>query len=225
MQRRPPTSAAELQELSWDLHRQLVLLGVDTTVNMKHTPAGITITLTLELSAEVPRPAAQASSSSRPRSPAATEGAHQRLHTLRRELADEHKVQTGAIASDATLRLLAEKRPQSLLELRRIKGMGQARVTNYGDRIITLLQQLGPAEEAAPMAAGSSTSGPTPTDEDKPRVALKPGDDFAIWKPSSSLLWNYRSKGVLPKHNCRFMRWCAYHGYDPKDVIEGRLSP
>jgi superfamily II DNA helicase RecQ len=43
------------------------------------------------------------------------------------------------IAPDATLKAIAEERPRSLAALRRVKGMGRARIEQHGDAILTVV--------------------------------------------------------------------------------------
>ena len=47
------------------------------------------------------------------------------------------------IAHDATLTAIAEDRPRSLAALRRVKGMGPAKVESYGDEILAVLEASG----------------------------------------------------------------------------------
>jgi superfamily II DNA helicase RecQ len=48
------------------------------------------------------------------------------------------------IAHDATLAAIAESRPQSLAALRRVKGMGPAKLEKYGDDILAVLERATP---------------------------------------------------------------------------------
>jgi ATP-dependent DNA helicase RecQ len=50
------------------------------------------------------------------------------------------------IAHDATLTAIAEARPRSLVALRRVKGMGQAKIDTYGDEILAVLEATGPGD-------------------------------------------------------------------------------
>ena len=44
------------------------------------------------------------------------------------------------VAHDATLAAIAEARPGSLAELRRIKGMGPARLDKYGAELLAVVE-------------------------------------------------------------------------------------
>ena len=46
------------------------------------------------------------------------------------------------IAHDATLAAIAEARPATLAGLRRVKGMGPAKLEKYGDGILEVLARL-----------------------------------------------------------------------------------
>ncbi len=48
------------------------------------------------------------------------------------------------VAHDATLTAIAEARPRSLAALRRVKGMGPAKIEAYGDEILTVLELSSP---------------------------------------------------------------------------------
>ena len=61
------------------------------------------------------------------------------LHAWRRERAKADAVPAYVVAHDSTLREIAEARPQSLAALRRVKGMGPARIDSYGPEILAIL--------------------------------------------------------------------------------------
>ena len=45
------------------------------------------------------------------------------------------------VAHDATLAAIAEARPRSLAALRRVKGMGPAKLEQYGDEILAVVDR------------------------------------------------------------------------------------
>ncbi len=47
------------------------------------------------------------------------------------------------IAHDATLAAIAEARPRSVAALRRVRGMGPAKLERYGDEILAVVTRLG----------------------------------------------------------------------------------
>jgi ATP-dependent DNA helicase RecQ len=63
------------------------------------------------------------------------------LRTLRKQLADEHGLPPYVIFHDATLRELAERRPATLDEFARIRGIGEAKLARYGTRFIDTIRQ------------------------------------------------------------------------------------
>ena len=64
------------------------------------------------------------------------------LRTWRSERASDDGVPAYVIAHDTTLAEIAEARPASIAELRRIKGMGPARLQRYGPEILEVLARI-----------------------------------------------------------------------------------
>jgi ATP-dependent DNA helicase RecQ len=75
------------------------------------------------------------------------------------------------IAHDATLLAIAEARPRSLAALRRVKGMGEAKLERYGNGILAVLAALEAAPEPTADAASASAREPAGTGADP----AKPG--------------------------------------------------
>ena len=65
------------------------------------------------------------------------------------------------IAHDATLAAIAEARPASLSALRRVKGMGPAKLEKYGDGILDVLAS---ADGTAPSPDQDGSAGPAAGD-------------------------------------------------------------
>jgi ATP-dependent DNA helicase RecQ len=63
------------------------------------------------------------------------------LRALRKRLADEHGVPPYVIFHDATLREMAQQRPATLQEFARIRGVGEAKLSRYGERFIDAIRQ------------------------------------------------------------------------------------
>jgi ATP-dependent DNA helicase RecQ len=63
------------------------------------------------------------------------------LRGLRKRLADEHGLPPYVIFHDATLRELAQRRPATLDEFASIRGIGEAKLSRYGQRFIEAIQQ------------------------------------------------------------------------------------
>jgi ATP-dependent DNA helicase RecQ len=61
------------------------------------------------------------------------------LRAWRTDAAREAAVPPYVIAHDATLQAIAEDRPRTLAGLRRVKGMGPARIDRYGEAILAAI--------------------------------------------------------------------------------------
>jgi ATP-dependent DNA helicase RecQ len=64
----------------------------------------------------------------------------ERLRSMRTKLAREKSVPPYVICHDSTLKLIAARAPADVMELGRIKGMGPAKVSQYGDAILAALR-------------------------------------------------------------------------------------
>jgi DNA helicase-2/ATP-dependent DNA helicase PcrA len=67
------------------------------------------------------------------------------LRDWRTGVAREDAMPPYVIAHDATLAAIAEARPRSLAALRRVKGMGPAKLERYGDDILAVVERVGEA--------------------------------------------------------------------------------
>ncbi len=72
--------------------------------------------------------------------PPANEDLFQQLRTIRKQLADEHGVPPYVIFSDATLRELASRKPQTLAALRTVNGVGDVKLERYGQIFLDAMQ-------------------------------------------------------------------------------------
>ena len=70
---------------------------------------------------------------------AGEEATFERLRALRREIAAERGVPPYVVFPDSTLRELARQRPATLGQLFRVRGIGERKATDYGDRLLALL--------------------------------------------------------------------------------------
>lgn len=61
------------------------------------------------------------------------------LRALRRRIASEKRVAPYLIFSDATLKEIARVKPSSLLEMRRISGVGDIKLRDYGDEFLEVV--------------------------------------------------------------------------------------
>ncbi len=63
------------------------------------------------------------------------------LRNLRKRLADENGLPPYVIFHDATLREMVQRRPATLPEFARIRGIGEAKLSRYGERFIDAIRQ------------------------------------------------------------------------------------
>ena len=61
------------------------------------------------------------------------------LRALRKQLAHERQVPPYIIFTDATLRELSKNRPSSLLKMRSIYGIGDAKLRDFGKLFLALI--------------------------------------------------------------------------------------
>ena len=70
------------------------------------------------------------------------------LREWRTGVARDEAMPPYVIAHDATLAAIAEARPRSLAALRRVKGMGPAKLERYGDEILAVLERTADGDPA-----------------------------------------------------------------------------
>jgi ATP-dependent DNA helicase RecQ len=64
------------------------------------------------------------------------------LRVIRRDLAEKRSVPAYIIFGDATLRELARQRPSNLVELGRIRGIGERKLEEFGSQILTAIAEF-----------------------------------------------------------------------------------
>ncbi len=64
----------------------------------------------------------------------------EKLRQWRRKIASEKNLPPYVICHDATLKLIAIKSPKNIAELSKVRGMGPAKIAQYGDEILKVLQ-------------------------------------------------------------------------------------
>ncbi len=72
----------------------------------------------------------------------------ERLRRLRREIADERDVPAYIIFSDAVLREIARRVPRTLTDLRRISGVGDKKLAEFGERFLGVTRGAGGSDGA-----------------------------------------------------------------------------
>ncbi len=80
--------------------------------------------------------------------PAAGDALFTRLRALRKRLADENRMPPYVIFHDAALRAMAERLPRSLAEFAAIPGVGQAKLSRYGEVFVAAIREH--VEQPAP---------------------------------------------------------------------------
>ena len=73
----------------------------------------------------------------------------ERLREARRALAAEAGVPPYVVFHDSTLREIAAARPASLDELASVEGVGEVKLSRYGDAMLDAVRSFGEAAEAA----------------------------------------------------------------------------
>ncbi|MFI8823525.1 DNA helicase RecQ [Streptomyces sp. NPDC053431] len=92
------------------------------------------------------------------------------LRAWRAATAREQGVPAYVVFHDATLREIATRLPTTVAELGTIGGVGEAKLTKYGEGVLGALAEYGAAAPAAASAAGA-TSGPAGTPAPAPSAA------------------------------------------------------
>jgi Superfamily II DNA helicase len=134
----------ELKRDEWQaIGRELLRLGLvecapGKFATLSLTPAGlealrkrtpIVLTKRIEIAEKAPRHRAGAIESD--------EALFERLRALRRQLADERGVPAYIIFSDVSLREMARKYPTNSVEFRRIPGVGEQKLKDFGEAFLS----------------------------------------------------------------------------------------
>ena len=72
--------------------------------------------------------------------PAANEAVFQALREWRRGIAHEHKVPAYTVLHDSSLREIAQRLPDSLVQLQGVSGVGAAKLERYGAQIVEIVR-------------------------------------------------------------------------------------
>ncbi|PWK16428.1 DNA helicase RecQ [Tumebacillus permanentifrigoris] len=83
----------------------------------------------------------------------------ERLRNLRKEISQHEKVPPYIIFADSTLREMADTCPTEEDQLLRIKGVGEAKFTRYGELFLELLRTYAREKGLQPRAVSTSTTG------------------------------------------------------------------
>lgn len=140
-------STAWWKQLAWQLiHRGYCVQDVEHFNVLRLTPKAVPILRSEEqLMLTVPRDDIKDSSGKKKSGKTATtpnSPLFEILRTLRRKLADEENKPPFMIFSDATLHEMARINPQTLEQFRGVPGVGQYKLTHYGDAFLNALLQV-----------------------------------------------------------------------------------
>jgi ATP-dependent DNA helicase RecQ len=183
----------ELREAQWrGVVRQLLaqgLLTVDgeySTLALTEASAGVLRQQRQVLLRRDPEKTAKAAKTAKARRgepaalPAADVAAFEQLRAWRAGVAKEQGLPAYVIFHDATLREIAATRPSSLAALGTVSGIGETKLTRYGQQVLDVLGGVpgGPGESAGTGEPGR-TGGPDapgePADRDVPGIPGPPG--------------------------------------------------
>ncbi|MEU3334097.1 DNA helicase RecQ [Streptomyces sp. NPDC006668] len=99
--------------------------------------------------------------------PEALQPAFEALRAWRAEQAREQGVPAYVIFHDATLREIALAWPTSVRQLGGISGVGEKKLTTYGEGVLAVLASVGDAPGAAPATDGKPTADAKPAEDDR----------------------------------------------------------
>lgn len=131
---------------------------------------------------------------------------YQNLCNWRRLIAHERNASCFIIAHNQLLANIAVRNPQTIEELAKVKGMGQHKLADLGSHIMAVLNGTKPTELVPP-------SKPSET------ITNNKNDN---WKPSIQLLRYYATIDEISP-NSKLFKWCKKKGYNPRDVISGKI--
>ena len=140
-------SIAFWKQLAWQLiHRGFCMQDVEHFNVLRLTKKAVPLLRGEEhIMLTVPREEVrEASGKKKDRKPTATipsSPLFELLRTLRRQLADEENKPSFMIFSDATLHEMARINPQTLEQFRSVSGVGQHKLTHYGNAFLDVLRK------------------------------------------------------------------------------------
>ena len=133
----------------------------------------------------------------------------EQLRSLRKQLAGSKNVPPFVIFGDATLREFARVRPSSLLKMRLVHGVGDAKLRDYGENFLQIiLAHCSAGDVAFDQASAPVQRTPTRAASGRPN----PMRDLALTlfrqqATLSDVVWQTkRSEGVIVKYLCEFIQ-------------------
>ena len=92
----------------------------------------------------------------------------EQLRSLRKQIADDRSVPAYVVFGDKVLREMARVRPTTTAAMGELSGVGAAKLKDFGDDFLAVIQQAGPG----PAVVATGSSGQT---NDKPKPSIKAG--------------------------------------------------
>ncbi|MDY7110377.1 MAG: RQC domain-containing protein, partial [Planctomycetota bacterium] len=168
------------------------------------------------------------------------EALFERLRDLRRQIARDRGVPAYVILGDATLRELARIRPSSLARIGRVRGIGEKKLADLGERLVKIITEHCRQRDLAMDVAGSIR--PTRPKRSRPNtVKDRAMRMFAEGKPveevaretgrAASTIYGYLAEYIQKERPQRIDAWVAPELYQriieaaTAVASEGRLKP
>jgi ATP-dependent DNA helicase RecQ len=131
------------------------------------------------------------------------------MRGLRRQLADRRKVQPYVVFNDATLRELARVRPSTLERMRRVYGIGDAKLRDYGDRFLQAIKGHCHGH-GVPMDVRSEDRRPAEAHKPSSRPNSQREQAFTLFReqaPVEDVMHQTgRARGTVFDYLCEFIR-------------------
>jgi ATP-dependent DNA helicase RecQ len=132
------------------------------------------------------------------------------LRVARKKLADQSNVPPYIVFSDATLRALARVRPSSMLKMRLVHGIGEAKLRDFGEEFLQLIgdhcQATGATmdQEQAPIAPRSASRPASGRPNPVRDLAIKLFREHCVI--ADVIHQTQRSESVIVGYLCDFIR-------------------
>jgi ATP-dependent DNA helicase RecQ len=126
-----------------------------------------------------------------------------RIRRWRDQTARAHNVPAYIVINNGAMDELARAQPKSVEELLGIKGIGPAKVRQYGEALLQLVAAPGAEADARPTDDSGLQSAPEPQDETPPETfepaAPTPPESAESGQPSHYWTWRLLAAGFTPE--------------------------
>lgn len=96
---------------------------------------------------------------------------HEYLRDWRRNISREHRLPAYIVMHDSTLEALCRMQPKSLLEMKRVPGMGERKIESYGQQILRAIQDFRGGARARDNASQMAQKKSKPAEETRRLLA------------------------------------------------------